>query len=405
MKQFGTGTTGITIKKLNNASSHRTYTTPCSQLYWDFSLQQEGYERKPGRAVKAPDHPYRLGELFCGAGGFGAGAVRARGSSGNANFCIEPVWATDINPDACATYTKNIFRDYPGREAICSDVRDLDFTSLPEVDALAFGFPCNDYSLAGERKGLEGHYGPLYQYCVKALKHFRPLWFVAENVGGIRTVNEGRTLEAIQREFAEAGYDITSHYYHLEEYGLPQYRHRIIIVGIRNDLKVQFEVPEVRQGPMKTARMALEKPMPENVANNEISKISDKVAARLQAIEPGKNAFNSEMKPELQLQVKSATLSMIYRRLHPDKPSYTVIASGGGGTYMYHWKETRALTNRERARLQSFSDSFEFVGSRLSVRRQIGMAIPCLAAQIICEAVLKAFEDASLERDEVVTDG
>ena len=82
---------------------------------------------------------------------------------------------------------------------------------------------------------------------------------------------------------------------------------------------------------------------------------------------------------------------MIYRRLHPDKPAYTVTGSGGGGTHVYHWNENRALTNRERARLQTFPDNFEFYGSKESVRKQIGMAVPVAGAKIILESVLKTF--------------
>ena len=84
-------------------------------------------------------------------------------------------------------------------------------------------------------------------------------------------------------------------------------------------------------------------------------------------------------------------MSMIYKRLDPNKPAYTITGSGGGGTHVYHWKENRALTNRERARLQTFPDNFEFFGLKESVRKQIGMAVPVLGAKIILESVLKTF--------------
>ena len=89
--------------------------------------------------------------------------------------------------------------------------------------------------------------------------------------------------------------------------------------------------------------------------------------------------------------MKNAKLSQIYKRLHPDKPSYTITGSGGGGTHGYHWSENRALTNRERARIQTFPDSFIFEGSKESVRKQIGMAVPPRGIQVIIEAVLKTF--------------
>ena len=99
----------------------------------------------------------------------------------------------------------------------------------------------------------------------------------------------------------------------------------------------------------------------------------------------------------MQLHVKGAKISQIYKRLDPNKPAYTVTGSGGGGTHIYHYTENRALTNRERARLQTFPDSFVFEGSKESVRKQIGMAVPAKGAQLIFEAVLKTFAGEEYE--------
>jgi len=94
----------------------------------------------------------------------------------------------------------------------------------------------------------------------------------------------------------------------------------------------------------------------------------------------------------LKLNVRGAQISQIYKRLHPEKPAYTVTGSGGGGTHVYHWHENRALTNRERARLQTFPDEFIFQGGKESVRRQIGMAVPPEGARILFEAIVKTLE-------------
>ena len=112
-------------------------------------------------------------------------------------------------------------------------------------------------------------------------------------------------------------------------------------------------------------------------------------------IKPGENAFTANLPKHLQLNVRGAKISQIYKRLDPDKPAYTVTGSGGGGTHMYHWKENRALTNRERARLQTFPDDFVFIGSKESVRKQIGMAVPCIGAKVIFESILKCFAGIS----------
>ena len=136
-----------------------------------------------------------------------------------------------------------------------------------------------------------------------------------------------------------------------------------------------------------------------NIKNNEIPRQSAKVVERLKYIKPGENAWNADLPEELKLNVQNTRMSLIYRRLDPNKPAYTVTGSGGGGTHVYHWSEPRALTNRERARLQTFPDDYVFCGSKESIRKQIGMAVPVDGAKIIFEAVLKTF--AGIEYDYV----
>lgn len=331
---------------------------------------------------------FKLGELFCGPGGIAKGAL----SVNIPGTKIVHQWANDFDEFTCMTYIKNICPDSP-ESVFCEDVRKLDFSKLPKIDALAFGFPCNDFSVVGKKKGLDGNYGALYTYGKKALDKFNPEWFLAENVHGLKSDNEGKTLPKILKEFAksgEEGYRIYPHLYKFEEYGIPQMRHRIIIVGIRKDLTYTYKVPSPDGYTIQTCREAIENPpISDNALNNEKPHMFQRVIDRLSYIKPGQNAFNANIPEELQLHVKGATLSQIYRRLDPGKPSYTVTGSGGGGTHMYHWKENRALTNREKARLQTFPDDYEFIGDQTSVRKQIGMAVPCKGAEIIIEALMK----------------
>lgn len=333
---------------------------------------------------------FKLGELFCGPGGIAWGATHA--DIGDDDFAIVHQWANDYDADTCKTYRKNICPDDP-QSVYHADIRTFDMSQLSPIDALAFGFPCNDYSVVGEQKGMDGVYGPLYSYGVKALKRFHPMWFLAENVGGLRNANDGRAFTKILSELRDAGYKVTPHLFKFEDYGIPQARHRIIIVGIRNDLDIEYRVPSAE--PYKdidnTCRTAIERPMPEGVTNNEITRQSARVIERLKYIKPGENAFTADLPEDLRLNIRGAQISQIYKRLDPNKPSYTVTGSGGGGTHMYHWSAPRALTNRERARLQTFPDSYVFEGSKESVRKQIGMAVPCRGAQIIFEAILKCF--------------
>jgi len=337
---------------------------------------------------------FKFGELFCGPGGLSYGAHQARVLKNKEIFKLEHTWAIDNDQNSCNTYTKMICPNKP-ETVINADIRNIYFARLKKVNAIAFGFPCNDFSIVGKQKGLNGNFGPLYTYGIKAINNFEPLWFIAENVGGIRSDNGGKTFLKILNELKEAGsgYDLTVHLYKFEKYGVPQTRHRFIIIGIRKDLNLDFNIPApTTENNFKTARETLEDiPIPQDAMNNEKTKQSKQVIERLKHIKWDENAWTADLPDSLKLNVKKTKLSQIYKRLHPDKPSYTITGSGGGGTHVYHWNEPRALTNRERARLQTFPDDFIFTGSKESVRKQIGMAVPPLAAKLIIEAVLKTF--------------
>ncbi len=334
---------------------------------------------------------FRLGELFCGPGGLALGAVTA--NIDDPKYKITHKWANDYDADTCETYRRNICPDQRD-SVICGDVRELDIDTLGEIDAFAFGFPCNDFSVVGEQKGFDGKFGPLYSYGVKVLKKYKPYWFLAENVGGLKSANEGKAFEKILSDLKEAGYRVYPNLYKFEQYGVPQARHRMIIVGIREDLPYEFKVPSTE--PYRdidvTCRTAIEvPPIASDAPNHERTAQSKVVVERLKHIKPGQNAFTADLPEELKLNVKGAKISQIYKRLDPNKPAYTVTGSGGGGTHIYHYDEPRALTNRERARLQTFPDDYVFEGSKESVRKQIGMAVPSRGAKIIFEAILNTF--------------
>lgn len=345
---------------------------------------------------------FRLGELFSGPGGIALGASWASAQNETESFAIEHAWATDYDADTCETYRNNLCPDNR-TSVVHKDVRNLEMRTLmriSDIDALAFGFPCNDFSVVGEQKGTDGVFGPLYTYGIKVLEYFKPKWFLAENVGGLRNSNDGNALETILSEMTAQGYNLTPHHYRFEKYGIPQARHRIIIVGIRSDLNLEFKVPSPApfDGIDVSSKGAITvPPIPADAPNNELTKQSPAVIERLRFIKPGENAFTADLPEHLRLNVKGAKISQIYKRLDPTKPSYTVTGSGGGGTHVYHWSENRALTNRERARLQTFPDDFIFSGSKESVRKQIGMAVPPKGAKVIFEAILKTFAGVEYE--------
>lgn len=352
---------------------------------------------------------FKLGELFCGPGGIACGALRAKSKDGR--LSIEHTWANDYDSDTCETYRKNICPDAP-ETVYCGDVRELNIESLEKIDAFCYGFPCNSFSNVGKHQGFENEkFGQLYWYGIKVLKTHHPQWFVAENVSGIRSAGSG-DFEIILNDMREAGYNLNVHLYKAEEYGIPQTRHRVIIVGIDKDIPIKYRVPDPSEYSKCdiSARTALSN-IPENSPNNEIRKLNDKVIKRLSYIKPGENVWQAEERigkefpEELKIHTKTK-ISQIYRKLDPEKPAYTVTASGGGGTFMYHWTD-RELTNRERARIQTFPDDYEFVGNYSSVRKQIGMAVPCKLSEVVITAVLNSFAGidypwikANLEEDE-----
>lgn len=336
---------------------------------------------------------FRLGELFCGPGGLACGALRSKSADGK--FTIEHAWSNDYDRDTCLTYIVNICPDNPD-SVYFGDVRKLDIPKLGKIDAFAYGFPCNSFSNVGEHQGIANEkFGQLYWYGVEVLRQYKPKWFIAENVSGIRSAGSG-DFQTILKDLRESGYKLNVNLYKAEEYGIPQTRHRVIIIGIRDDLKVEYHVPD----PAKykdcdiCSRTALAG-IPKDATNNEVRPLQKKVIERLSLIKPGENVWQAEERlgaefPE-ELKIKTKTkISQIYRKLNPDKPGYTVTAAGGGGTFMYHWTN-RELTNRERARLQTFPDSYRFIGKYSSVRKQIGMAVPCRLSEIVTTAVLNSF--------------
>lgn len=339
-----------------------------------------------------------IAEMYCGPGGIALGADLSTFKTGEKLYRFSHAWATDYDPDTCQTYASNILSGDPSGKVFCEDVRAIDINSLPAADGFLYGFPCNDFSHVGESKGLEGTFGPLYKYGVDYINAANPLFIFAENVSGLSSANAGNAFETILNELSNAGdfgYTLTTHLYKFEEYGIPQARHRYIIVGMRKDTGLRFEVPRPT-GKMRTCKEAIENPpIPLGAKNNELTSQAKQVVERLKHIKPGENAWTADLPAHLRLNVAGAQLSQIYKRLDPTRPSYTVTGSGGGGTHVYHWSEPRALTNRERARLQTFPDDFVFVGSKESVRKQIGMAVPPLGAKIILTAVLKTLAGAT----------
>lgn len=333
----------------------------------------------------------KIASLYSGCGGMDLG-FKLEG--------FEIVWANDINHFACETYKKKI-----GNHIVEGSIADVDLSEIPDCEIMLGGFPCQDFSLIWKRRGLETERGNLYKYFVDAVALKEPKIFIAENVKGLLTVDGGKAIKVIEKDFRETGkygYDTTINLVNFADYGTPQHRQRVLIIGVRKDLKLKFEMPEPMYDKESYigARKALEG-VEKVPYNNEHQNIQEKTAERLAMIPQGGNY--TDIPKDSPYYVKGM-ISHVYRRLHPDRPSTTIIAAGGGGTWGYHFDEPRPLTNRERARLFGYPDDFEFIGSIAEVRRQIGNSVPPVGIRPIGRYMWELLEqekEKTKEREEV----
>jgi DNA (cytosine-5)-methyltransferase 1 len=455
---------------------------------------------------------FTLVSLFSGAGGLDLGFVQS------GFFSV--VFANDILLPAVRTYSANLklkpsscagerVEAQPGTALACS-VELVDFSPLAGADVVIGGPPCQDFSIVRgpewDRRGIEVKRGRLYAHFARALAVLQPKAFLFENVPGLATANKGSALKAILEDLSSLnsrweevrkvigngssgkpaeGYEIIfSGVVDFSQFGVPQKRERLIIVGVRKDLvrsvEKLWEVKSIFLGMLKKSMNLLTKyPLtPIEVfegrrldelngvyrevmegwdgvwlevgsekawrwkaevwdrltfralddyltANNtgpssrdeleevlrqheevlkelgycgapasslkladgsqEIPREDPAVAERMRRIPPGEN---HEFVRGTKWEVEGRGISLVYRRLHPLKPAYTIVAYGGGGTHGYHYDRDRtALTLREKARLQTFPDTFLFSGSKTEIRAQIGEAVPPLAAKKLAYAL------------------
>lgn len=381
---------------------------------------------------------FNLGELFCGPGGMAVAStlVNPIEAMDGEVFSLEHSWGVDYSHCAIETFKANLGEEN-GIEMDAAKFVAEGLTPQRRINALAFGFPCNSFSSVGESEGLNNaKFGTLYRTGIQVLERYNPIWFIAENVSGISKIEAGEQFQTILRDLANAGsgYDVVAHLYRFEEYGVPQARHRYVIVGIRHGFarrhRLTFLPPAPTHGPGRlpfvTVREALANITNQTEWGGRYARQSRTVVGRLMFTPPGENAWrldeivklpDNELSEYLQripwyerdiapigdiatirseiervrLHCTKARMSHIYRRLEADKPSYTITGSGGGGTHVYHWEEHRALTNEERAALQTFPPNFRFFGTPEQVRRQIGMAVPTRGAIAIFTAILQTF--------------
>ena len=326
----------------------------------------------------------RIVSLFSGCGGLDLG-FHLEGYS--------TVWANDFSPWAVASFKKK-FGDVILHEDITSINPYTD--SIPDCDLVLGGFPCQDFSVIWKRPGLNGTRGGLYRHFLEFVDAKKPKAFVAENVKGLLTANKNKAIETIISDFESIapGYIVKPHLYNFAEYGVPQFRERVLIVGIRVDTGFKFVHPKPSHGPNGTipyitAGEAIDGALDVSF-NNEKINCMEKTIRMLELIPEGGNY--TDIPKDHPLYVKGM-ISHVYRRINRSEPAKTIIAAGGGGTWGYHYPEPRPLTNRERARLQSFPDNFEFIGSVAEVRRQIGNAVPPEGVRTLAKKIKPLFTE------------
>lgn len=306
---------------------------------------------------RSADTQYRVLSLFSGCGGLDLGLEGGFTYLGN-EYGKNPfkiVWANDINEKATRTQKLN----FPDTEVVCGDIVKLlkDGVKLPkDIDVVVGGFPCQDFSLAGKRRGLTVQRGQLYQSMAKVIEMTRPKVFLAENVKGLLSWENGLAIKTITEDFSKLGYDVDYKLLHTADYGVPQTRERVIIVGVRNDLgkKVKWVKPTHSDNPNDGLK-------PWVTLKDAIDDIKDdSVQEKLP------NFGYSKAKRVPGTQGNNVT--------RPDRPGPTMRAEHHGNIE-FHYELPRRLSAREAARIQSFPDNFQFVSSITDAYRQVGNAV------------------------------
>ena len=295
--------------------------------------------------------------LFSGAGGLDLGFREA-------GFDI--VWANDFSKDAVATYKLNL-----GDECICGDICQIGSSEIPDCDVIIGGFPCQGFSMANQRRDVLDERNQLYLQYIRILKDKRPSMFLAENVKGILSLGAGQVIKAIINDFADAGYNVQYKLLNAADYGVPQMRQRVIIIGIRKDIDKKFEYPEPSHS--QNADSGLQ---PWVTVSEALRDIPDPDGADAESVP---NNIYSKYK----ITVKNFTA---HRITDPDKPSPTILARGNGGggvCAIPHPNGKRRMSIRESAAIQTFPMDFCFQGAMGSAYRQVGNAVPVLLAKKI----------------------
>lgn len=315
-----------------------------------------------GVVKKAESRKYhKVVSFFCGCGGLDLGFVGGFSYMGK-EYKKNPysiLAAYDHDPKCIETYNHNI-----RTHGIVKDLTNFDEKTLPAADVLLGGFPCQDFATCGPRRGLTSVRGRLYRALIQYASHHKPKIIIGENVPGLVNLDNGRALETIEGDIREAGYRCVTWKMFAPEYGVPQNRSRLFIIGVRKDLVGMPEKPEPthNEGGFNTIRWALE---------DLEAVLDDSIPNQSQYFKASKAKKGNGQGDEVS---------------KGDRPAYTVRANAKSRV-QFHYSLGRRLTVRECARLQTFPDSFEFLHSATANTMQIGNAVPPALGYIVAGAI------------------
>ena len=311
----------------------------------------------------------RVASLFCGCGGTDVGLLGDfdfLGKHYNSNG-MQIVYANDIDDNACNIFKKN-FGIIPDNR----DIREVKSDDIPEFDILTGGFPCQSFSIVAQnpkRLGVKDERGKLFFEMCRILKEKQPKCFIAENVKGILTANKKSAFPLILKEFEDSGYDVQYRRLNSANYGVPQKRERVIIVGFRSDLNIKFDFPE-------------------NIINDE-SKFEPLEKVVEKSVD--EKYFFSQRAVEGMLRRRESMNKGRAQDL--SKPCNTVgahlakVSLNSTDPVLKEGEKYRRFTPREVARIQSFPENFELVGSEAAQYRALGNAIPPVLFWYVANAV------------------
>ena len=319
---------------------------------------------------------YKVVSLFAGCGGCDQGIVGdfVFNQYKYEKLPFELIYAMDIDQKALNTHKLN----FKGTEIRCADICEVDTSEIPECDIVIGGFPCQSFSTVNPTKDPFDDRANLYKQMVRVVQEKQPQAFVAENVKGLMTLHKGEIFKRVCKAFEDAGYTLSFKLLNAADYGVPQKRERVILVGFRKDLKLQYKFPEAPN---------IGKWVPLSVAVPQLAISEEKYYFSQRAVEGMKNA-KPNMKRGLWQKLDEPCLTVTSHLAKVSLNSRDPVLLVDSNKELY-----RRFTPREAARIQSFPDEFHFAGSETDAYRQIGNAVPPVLFWHITKKIAEMLEN------------